>query len=460
MAIIGRDGMAQTKAGIPLYMIGSDTISFRIGSSEIAEINSTGLQVNENILADGYIKPYNIAVDSFITLYAHNQIASQNKDIYGIFGSITNNTTLLEVAECRTNSLILPYSADISGLSSGDLIYAFGTKSNDGYYEIDVLVTTPPVPPVFDGEKEIGIKTSPNYEFSKNAISIETGMSGAHVAHSKPAYYLFDESDKSWYFGYFSSPSARSTFRAVGKSDSPYGATDYSLSNPDISTLGSAPGFSGAKQVGLNITGLTNVTQANVQDAIGEIDAALIAAITLGTPAFLFAEAAAAGTATTVARTDATIALFLDALPTSIQIDAGSKGTSGKAARHDHKHIVASGAPVDVGISNQEGTSLNLARQDHVHKTDAIDGPTLKSGAIALSNGAALQAITFTTQFGTACTSVTCTMENTTDPTPYDFVIRIRLKSVTGFTAYFSAVDSANYILNWQIFLLQCTYHL
>jgi len=339
--------------------------------------------------------------------------------------------------------------ADITGLSSGDLIYIFGTRLNDGYYEINALGEAPPVPP-FPGQKDIVIDTTPTHEISKDAIVDETDVSGAHVSQIKPGFCLFDESDSSWYFGYFSDPATRKSFRAVGKSDSPYGSVDYSLSNPDISTIGSAPGFSGAKQVGLNVTGLTNVTQTDLQGAIGEIDAALIAAITLGTPAFLFGESALPGSATSVARTDSTIALFQDALPTSIQIDAGSKGSAGKAARHDHKHVVASGAPSDIGSTNQEGTSLNLARQDHIHKLDAIDGPTLKSGAVALGNGSTTQAVTFTTPFATSCVAVTCTLENTTDPTPYDFVVRIRLKSTTGFTAYFSALDSANYILNWQ----------
>jgi len=101
MAIISRDGIAQSKAGIPLYLIGSDTVLFRIGSSEIAEINADELKVYENILSEGYIKPYNIALDSFITLYAHNQFASQNQDIYGILGSITNNPTILEITSCQ-----------------------------------------------------------------------------------------------------------------------------------------------------------------------------------------------------------------------------------------------------------------------------------------------------------------------------------------------------------------------
>jgi hypothetical protein len=55
---------------------------------------------------------------------------------------------------------------------------------------------------------------------------------------------------------------------------------------------------------------------------------------------------------------------------------AASAGSSGNAARADHKHDIETDVPVAVGLTNQEGTSSKLARADHVH----APGPSAGGG--------------------------------------------------------------------------------
>ncbi|HND00015.1 MAG TPA: hypothetical protein PKW90_28065, partial [Myxococcota bacterium] len=57
-------------------------------------------------------------------------------------------------------------------------------------------------------------------------------------------------------------------------------------------------------------------------------------------------------------------------------LDAGaaSAGTSQKLPRGDHKHTISTGMPVGTGTANSQGTAPELARRDHVHKTQVVVG--------------------------------------------------------------------------------------
>lgn len=59
-------------------------------------------------------------------------------------------------------------------------------------------------------------------------------------------------------------------------------------------------------------------------------------------------------------------------LPTTIAPDdTASAGTSGDAARADHRHAIAAAAPSTIGTANTEGVSTSFARADHVHDAGA-----------------------------------------------------------------------------------------
>jgi len=81
--------------------------------------------------------------------------------------------------------------------------------------------------------------------------------------------------------------------------------------------------------------------------------------------------AAAAGSATTLIRSDATIAAFDVTAPSTQAIgDSAVVGTIAYAARRDHKHAMpAFGSPIaePLGAANSDGASLNVAHCNHIH---------------------------------------------------------------------------------------------
>ena len=158
----------------------------------------------------------------------------------------------------------------------------------------------------------------------------------------------------------------------------------------------------------------------------------------LATPAIVLGSAAAAGVATTIIRSDSTIAAFDTTAPTTSAVgDAAAVGTAAFAARRDHVHgreafvtpaivlgtvagagvattpirsdstIVAfdTTAPADVdGSAAAVGTAAFAARRDHVHLfATTISGAHTFSGAITLSAaGTALTVNNNATVSGTA----------------------------------------------------------
>jgi len=172
---------------------------------------------------------------------------------------------------------------------------------------------------------------------------------------------------------------------------------------------------------------------------------------TFAAPGFTLGIAAAAGSASSFVRSDATIAIFDSTNPTTIQPDdAAAVGTAAFTARRDHQHAIATDTPVGIGGVLAEGTSTSFARADHVHTVDFSDGANVKGGSADIGSGSTSVAVTFSTAFSTACTRVVCTIENTTDGSPLAIVVTITARTTTGFTATLSgATDSANYDLHW-----------
>jgi hypothetical protein len=60
--------------------------------------------------------------------------------------------------------------------------------------------------------------------------------------------------------------------------------------------------------------------------------------------------------------------------PVDVTKAAAAHGTSEEFARADHKHDIATAAPVAVGRAAAEGSSSSLARADHVHDTPVAIG--------------------------------------------------------------------------------------
>ena len=71
--------------------------------------------------------------------------------------------------------------------------------------------------------------------------------------------------------------------------------------------------------------------------------------------------------------------------PANVTKAAAVVGVASAAARSDHKHDVATAAPlVGVGAGSSEGVATSLARSDHNHAIRTTDGPTdLAVGAVA-----------------------------------------------------------------------------
>ena len=123
----------------------------------------------------------------------------------------------------------------------------------------------------------------------------------------------------------------------------------------------------------MKVNNFTNELGDDIQGPVGIAAYATIAA-SLATPAIVLGTAAAAGVATTIIRSDATVAAFDTTVPgTSAVADAAATGSVAFAARRDHKHgREAFGTPVQVGIANAQGSALTVAASDHVHQ--ARDG--------------------------------------------------------------------------------------
>lgn len=117
--------------------------------------------------------------------------------------------------------------------------------------------------------------------------------------------------------------------------------------------------------------------------------------IPVGTPGTILPDdAAAAGAAATLARSDHKHAIATAAPGTIAPDDAAAEGVSTSFARADHTHAIGAAAPSDVGTANAEGVSTSFARADHVH-----NDPYCR--AYEVDNAAA--AVTLTTTYQNVC---------------------------------------------------------
>ena len=104
------------------------------------------------------------------------------------------------------------------------------------------------------------------------------------------------------------------------------------------------------------------------------------------TPSLTFATTNVGGSATTLLRSDAQIALF-DAIGATASAvgDASATGSATVAARRDHLHArEAFATPTSVGTANSAGVATTLPRSDHVHDiaNGAIDSAALFAAGV------------------------------------------------------------------------------
>lgn len=96
------------------------------------------------------------------------------------------------------------------------------------------------------------------------------------------------------------------------------------------------------------------------------------------TPAIVLGTAAAAGSATTAVRSDATIVAFDATAPTTSAIgDSAATGSAAKAARRDHVHgreALSTATPLVESGSGAVGTGTKSSREDHVHPVASSGG--------------------------------------------------------------------------------------
>lgn len=106
--------------------------------------------------------------------------------------------------------------------------------------------------------------------------------------------------------------------------------------------------------------------------------------VAYASPGLTLGTANAAGVASTLIRSDATIAAFDATAPTSSAVgDAASAGSAAVAARRDHIHgREAFATPVAVGAANAAGAASTISRSDHVHQGGLVKIAEL-SGASA-----------------------------------------------------------------------------
>lgn len=109
-------------------------------------------------------------------------------------------------------------------------------------------------------------------------------------------------------------------------------------------------------------------------NATGPVFTTLGAGPTFATNTIALGSAAAAGSATTVIRSDSTIAAFDATVPTTSAVaDAAAVGSANFAARRDHVHgreaFGAVTAATTFGTSSANGTAATEARSDHNHGT-------------------------------------------------------------------------------------------
>lgn len=436
MALISRDGIIQKKTNIPLYLLAKKDIAHRYGTGgkwEVQRPDGTPILTlqNELLIIAGSIKVQTFFFPNDAIL--NTDYISESPAAYGgasvkrllnTAGEVSVVTDIVSASDKITSSAL------DSIVTADKLIYLTGTEFNDGLYEVssvssnDVFIKTSGV--------AIGIKTS---------LIDEAGIS-ASLSVGNPAYFYWNESNTLWEFGYFDDSFVRHSFKAVGLHGTV--ATDFSDVNPNLAAVGTTTSDSGSKQIGLNLTGFLNITQPNIQDALEQVDGFVASP---AVPAFVFGEAGAAGSVPQYAQTDSTIALFQNALPAAL--DAGGSGTKGaavKASRHDHEHPTPTAVPIDVGTLNQEGTSTDFARSDHVHRFLIANGAMMKSGIVDLVDTDTTKSITYATPFPNNTTIVKIEMYNAVDATPLHYLHYIRQKTENGFVVNFSApIEGANY---------------
>jgi len=100
------------------------------------------------------------------------------------------------------------------------------------------------------------------------------------------------------------------------------------------------------------------------------LDVGDITDLAYATPNLTLSTSNAAGAASSVIRSDATILAFDATAPVTIVPDAtGAAGSASVAARRDHTHGVACATPGSItpDASAAEGSATSFARSDHTH---------------------------------------------------------------------------------------------
>lgn len=378
--------------------------------------------------------------DSTLTLNAEITDSANNSDGGIHIKRCESANTVTATAFVNATGVITVSSDPSAWLAVGDLFYIRGSDNNDGLYKCSARTATTIT--INAGATEFDAQTS---------LTDESGAT-ATVNEAKPVIILWDESAGKWMWGYYDSDGTAHFVSGVGIGAG--GAADFNAAtNPDLSALGTAAAGSGGHQVGIFSGGMSHSSSDNAQDVMDDLDDAITAAVPdYDAPALTLGISNLEGSADSAVRTDATILAFDATVPTTIQPDdSAAAGSAGVAARRDHAHAIVAAVCVDVGAANAEGDSTSFSRANHVHNIDFADGPKYKSGQAALGSGVSSKAVTFSTQFSSACTLVKVSLENTTDGSPLHFTCMITARAITGFTVTFSgSTDTANYKLNWE----------
>ncbi|MGH9811523.1 MAG: hypothetical protein ACRD4T_00155 [Candidatus Acidiferrales bacterium] len=132
--------------------------------------------------------------------------------------------------------------------------------------------------------------------------------------------------------------------------------------------------------------------------------------------------AAAEGTATSLARSDHVHAVTAPAAPADVTKAAASAGAATTFARADHKHDISTAVVATVGTANAEGSATSVARSDHVHNHGNQTTPAHHAVATTADNG--FMSAADKTKLDNLCSAVVVGIAQTTDATPLDILSR------------------------------------
>jgi len=278
MAILANDGHEQKNSGLDYLITGNQNIILKLGDSagvysfsvvdvadaSIMEVSSDkNAKFHGNIVVEGDVSSItsnDVSIgDSIITLNADIVSSAANSD-GGVMIKMVHTSAALVVSSFVNSTGTINITGGPGTLVGGSLIYVLGSENNNGLYEVTSA----------DATTIVVNASSTKLNTSKTLID-ETIV--ASVNHAIPGYIIWNNSSSIIEFGKYNIDGSVTSYNAIGTGS---GASDFSTSNPDLSTPGSSNTTSAAHNIGV-FNDFTNLVGAKVQILLKAIDTHLTA---------------------------------------------------------------------------------------------------------------------------------------------------------------------------------------